>query len=149
MRRVGTRADELFVARVDKSSSRVTRLTADDGRPSKYPDLAVGGGRVALTWFDERDGNKEVYLFVAREEELVEGLEARATRITNTPGESIGAYVAWNAKRRRFGLAWCDNTEGQHEVYFQSFDERGRPLEPARRLTFNADRLVDSRHHGV
>jgi len=141
--RVDTRADELFVARVDKSSSRVVRVTADDGRPSKYPDLAVGGGRVALTWFDERDGNKEVYLFVAREEELVEGLEARATRVTSTPGESIGAYVAWNAKRHRFGLAWCDDTEGQHEVYFQSFDERGRPLELARRLTFNqTDSLI-------
>ena len=136
--RVGTRTDEIFVARVDKSSSRVTRLTADDGRASKYPDLAVGGGRVALTWFDERDGNKEVYLFVAREEELVEGLENRAIRITNTPGESIGAYVAWNAKRRRFGLSWCDNTDGQHEVYFQSFDDQGHPLERARRLTFNA-----------
>jgi hypothetical protein len=141
--RVGTRADELYVARVDHSSSRVTRLTADDGRPSKYPDLAVGNGRVALTWFDERDGNKEVYLFVAREEELVEGLEQRATRITDTPGESIGAYVAWNAKRRRFGLAWCDDTDGQHEVYFRPFDDRGRPLEAVRRLTFNAtDSLI-------
>jgi hypothetical protein len=141
--RVGTRADEIFVARVDKGSSRVTRVTMDDGRASKYPDLAVGGGRVALTWFDERDGNKEVYLFVARQEELVEGLERRALRITNTPGESIGAYVAWNARRRRFGLAWCDNTEGQHEIYFQSFDDRGSPAGPARRLTFNGtDSLI-------
>jgi hypothetical protein len=141
--RVGTRADEIFVARVDKSSSRVTRLTTDDGRASKYPDLAVGDGRVALTWFDERDGNKEVYLFIAREEELVEGLERRAIRITNTPGESIGAYVAWNAKRRRFGLSWCDNTGGQHEVYFQPFDERGHPVADARRLTFNpSDSLI-------
>jgi len=141
--RVGTRADELYVARVDRSSSRVTRVTADDGRASKYPDLAVGGGRLALTWFDERDGNKEIYLFVAREEDLVEGVERRAARMTETPGESIGAYVAWNARRRRFGVAWCDNTEGQYAVYFQSFDERGATHEPVRRLTSNrTDSLI-------
>lgn len=141
--RVETRADEVFVARVDKTTSRVTRVTADDGFASKYPDLAVGGGRVALTWFDERDGNKEVYLFVAGEEDLKEGLEARAARITNSPGESIGAYVAWNAKRRRFGLAWCDNSEGQHDIYFEPFDARGRPIGVTRRLTKNStDSLI-------
>lgn len=133
--RVNTRADEIFVARVGKATSQVTRVTANDGMPSKYPDLAVANGRVALTWFDERDGNKEVYLFVAGEDELIEGLEQRATRITNSPGESIGAYVAWNAKRRRFGLAWCDNSVGQHEIYFLSVDDRGTPIEAARRLT--------------
>lgn len=141
--RVGTRTDELFVARVDKTTSQVTRVTADDGFASKYPDLAVGGGHVALTWFDEKDGNKEVYLFVGSDDDLREGLESRAARITNTPGESIGAYVAWNAKRRRFGLAWCDNSEGQHEIYFEPFDEKGRPIGVTRRLTKNrTDSLI-------
>ena len=40
-------------------------------------------------------------------------------------------------------MSWCDNTDGQHEVYFQSFDDQGHPLEHARRLTFNAsDSLI-------
>ena len=77
---VDTRTNEIYVARVDKATAVVTRVTADDGAASKYPDLAVGGGRVALTWFDERDGNQEVYLFVARTDELKEGLEPRAMR---------------------------------------------------------------------
>ena len=134
---VNTRADEIFIARVDKTANMTRRVTADDGAPSKYPDMAVARGRIALTWFDERDGNKEVYLFVAPESELVEGFEARATRITSTPGESIGAYIAWNARSRRFGLAWCDNSVGQHEVYFLAVDERGLPVGAARRLTSN------------
>jgi hypothetical protein len=132
----GTRADEIFLARVDHTSSQVTRLTADDGFASKYPDLALGKHGAALTWFDERDGNQEVYLFVAPAPDLAEGLERQARRVTHTPGESIGAYVAWNGAR--VGLAWCDNTPGQHEVYFQSFDEAGRPLGDARRMTDNA-----------
>ena len=40
---VGTRADELFAARVGRTSSEVTRLTADDGFASKYPDIAFSG----------------------------------------------------------------------------------------------------------
>lgn len=141
--RLDTRTNELFVARVDKTSSQITRVTIDDGQTSKYPDLAIGGDRAALTWYDERDGNKEVYLFVGRLDELEEGLEQRATRVTDTAGESIGAYVSWNAKRRRFGLAWSDNTEGQHEVYFEAFDQRGAPLAAAERLTRNpTDSLI-------
>jgi hypothetical protein len=140
---VNTRTSEVYVARVDKSTAVVTRVTRDDGAASTDPDLAVAGDRVALTWFDERDGNKEVYLSVARRDDLEAGLEQRAMRMTNTPGESIGPDVTWNAKRRRFGLAWGDNTEGQHEVYFQAFDANGSPAAPAERLTRNAtDSLI-------
>ena len=42
-------------------------------------------------------------------------VDRRARRVTDTKGESIGAYVAWN--HNRIGLAWCDNTPGQQEVY--------------------------------
>ena len=118
-------------------------IVIHDGFASKYPDLAVGGGRVALTWFDERDGNKEVYLFVGDEHALKGELDARAARITNTPGESIGAYVTWNPKRRRIGLARSDNSEGQHEIYFDPLDTLGRPICVTRRLTTNGtDSLI-------
>ena len=53
---------------------------------------------------------------------------AKATRVTSTPGHSIGAYVTWNGPR--VGLAWCDDTVGQHEVYVQTFDPAGRPQAP-------------------
>jgi hypothetical protein len=133
--KASTRTDELFLARVEQSSSEVVRLTSDDGKKSKYPDIALSGDRAALTWFDERDGNQEVYLVVGRIADLKAGVEPHVVRVTHTPGESIGAYVAWS--QGRIGLAWCDNTEGQHEIYFATFDEQGRALEPPRRLTVN------------
>jgi hypothetical protein len=139
--KAGTQNDELFLVRVGKEKSEPIRLTTDDGVASKYPDLAFSGDRAALTWFDERDGNQEVYLFVAPSAELHEGLEQRALRITNTPGESIGAYLAWNGQR--LGLAWNDNTEGQHEIYFQSFDRDGKALAQPQRVTRNeTDSLI-------
>lgn len=102
----------------------MVRLSADDGSDSKYPDLAFSGDRAALTWFDVRDGNEEVYLLVAPVADLKEGMERRAGRVTSTPGESIGAYLAWNGSH--LGLAWCHDTDGgQHEIYFQRLDAAG------------------------
>jgi hypothetical protein len=130
-----TRSSELYIARVDASGVRPPeRLTRDDGATSKYPDLAIDDqGRVAVTWYDMRDGNDEVYLFVGRIPDLQGELDDRARRVTTTEGESSGAYVAWNDGR--VGLAWSDKTPGAHEVYFQSFDAAGMPRDSATRLT--------------
>lgn len=132
----GTRADELFLARIDHAGHSLTRLTADDGKASKYPDIAVHGDRAAVSWHDVRDGNEEIYLLVAPIASLNGAIDARASRVTNTAGESIGAYVAWNGNR--VGVAWCDNTVGQHEIYFEAFDKHGRSRAPARRVTDTA-----------
>jgi hypothetical protein len=129
-----TRASEVYVVKADASSAGAVRLTKDDGAPSKYPDLAIGaGGRVALSWQDERDGNVEVYLLTGRLGDLTGEIEGRSQRVTTTPGESIGAYLKWN--RDRLGLAWSDKSSGQHEIYFESFDANGRSQGAARRLT--------------
>jgi hypothetical protein len=127
------RSSELFLVRVDRETSSTFRLTGDDGAASKYPDIAIAGGTAAVTWFDERDGNTEVYLAVLPVTDLAGGIERHAVRVTTTPGESIGAYLAWNGSR--LGLAWSDDTEGRHDVYFQAFDPGGRALAPAQRVT--------------
>lgn len=132
-----TRAHELFLARLDRDRAMVKRLSVDDGASSIYPDLAFGAGRAAVTWWDTRDGNAEVYFAVVDEEELPRGIEPAATRVSDTAGESLGAYIAWNGSR--FGLAWSDEVEaGQpHDVYFQRFAANGAPDGGPRRLTDN------------
>jgi hypothetical protein len=132
----GTRVEELFLATLVDGRAALARVTADDGIRSKYPDLALQGSRGALTWFDERDGNREVYLSVAPSAELLLSAEGRARRITLTPGASIGAYVAWN--RDRIGLAWSDDSSGNYEVFFQAFDSAGNPQAPYRQLSDTA-----------
>lgn len=132
----GTRSEELFLASIDLTSSRVERLTADDGKASKYPDIGFSdAGVMALTWFDLRDGNEEIYLWAGAVKDTAR-VDRQAHRITHTAGESIGAYVAWNGDR--IGLGWCDNSAGQQEIYFQSFDARAAALAPATRLTHTA-----------
>ena len=142
-----TRTSEIYVARADGSATRIAnrdrsemraiRLTKDDGAPSKYPDVAIGaGGRAALSWQEERDGNVEVYLITGKLSDLSGEIDGRSRRVTNTPGESNGAYIAWSGDR--LGLAWSDKTPGQPEVYFESFDSTGASREPARRITQTA-----------
>ncbi len=130
-----TLTDEVFLVRVHDTLSTIVQLTADDGFSSKYPDLVIGSGQAALTWFDERDGNREVYMLVAPLEQLTTGGKSLIMRVTTTPGESIGAYLALN--EHRLGLAWSDDSEGNHEVYFQSFDLEGTATLPPLQLTEN------------
>jgi hypothetical protein len=139
--RLGTRAKELRLARISTGAASSYALGEDDGFDSVYPDIALAHERVAVTWFDQRDGNAEVYLFVGRIDELLKGTQPAARRVTATPGESIGAYVQWNGER--VGLAWCDDSEGQNEIWRQYFDARGAPSSAAHRVTDNrTDSLI-------
>ena len=130
-----TRASELFLARVDTSGAHLVRLTRDDGVESKYPDLKTGDeGRVALTWYDMRDGNDEVYLLVGSQSDLHGEIDDRSRRVTMTDGESIGAYLTWNGGRSRARVVGQD--AGVHDVFFQRFDQPRRcPLGPKQRIT--------------
>ena len=129
-----TRSSEVYVVMADGPTPAAVRLSKDDGAPSKYPDVAItAGGRFALSWQDEKDGNVEVYLLAGRLGDLNGEIENRAQRVTNTPGESNGAYLTWNGDR--IGLCWADKTSGQHEVYFESFDSAGASRAAAQRIT--------------
>lgn len=139
--RVETAAEELYVATLDGGRVDLERLSADDGVPSKYPDIAIDAGRTALTWFDERDGNREVYLHAGSLDTLDIELERDARRISHTSGDSIGAYVAWNPPH--IGLAWSDRgNAGAHDVMFQRFDASGAPLGPIERITNTPERSL-------
>lgn len=80
-----------------------------------------------------RDGNDEVYLFVGGPSDLHGEVDDRSHRITTTEGESIGAYLAWNAGE--LGLAWSDKTPGVHDIFFRRFDSDGMPVGSEERIT--------------
>lgn len=133
-----TRAKELRWVRVRDDGIDVRRASLDDGFESAYPDIAFDGARYAVTWFDARDGNSEVYLRCGRLDPkgaLPANLQlddGQALRVTRTPAGSTGAYVAWQG--RRIVLAWIEG-EGVHRaLWLQRFDADCRPVEGARRV---------------
>jgi hypothetical protein len=133
--KVGTQASELHLSTITDAEIQQRTISDDDGHASLYPDLAINGAdEVGLAWFDEKDGNREVYLRTGALAQLTGGGPLKEQRITNTPAPSIGAYLAWNG--HRLGLAWCDSDFGQSEVYIETFLPDGSAPSGARRLSF-------------
>ncbi|MFT3907613.1 MAG: hypothetical protein QM718_15055 [Steroidobacteraceae bacterium] len=131
------RAHELQALEIGLEGSAHYTLSDDDGHASLYPDIAIAGEQVAVTWFDQRDGHPQVYLHVGTLADLHGPFAAdKQLRVTHSPGAATGAYVAWNAAR--VGLAWCDDSGGTTQVYAQQFDARGSPLQPIQQLTHTA-----------
>ena len=133
-----TRAHEIFLARLDRERAIVetverrttahppsipTSLSAPDEPPSHGGTLAMATRRSISRSSTRRSCRN--------------GVERAAWRVTDTAGESIGAYADWNGAR--FGLAWSDELEPgwPHEVYFQQFTAAGIPVRAPRRLTDN------------
>jgi hypothetical protein len=143
---LATRASELQWLRIDASGrSQQHRLSADDGAASAYPDIGIEHGRVAITWFDHRDGNDEVYLYVDSLRRLgaagdSQAVDARAQRITHGSGASIGAYLTWNGAR--LGLSWQDEVGGSTGAFVAGFDTAGRMVGTPRRLDAGAARAL-------
>jgi len=114
------------------------RVSRDDGAESAYPDIAFDGTRFAITWFDFRDGNPEVYLRCGELDSVGvpdSGLlldEAAARRVTRSKEESIGAYLTWY--RGRIELAWTEGRDMHRELWRQQFDRDCLPLGAARRV---------------
>ncbi len=90
-----------------------TRLTNAPG-PSQRPSLAVVGDELHTVWFDGRDGNAEVY---AKQSEDGGETWGPDTRLTNAPGDSLNASVAFSG--RHLHVVWFDRREGNAEIYYK------------------------------
>ena len=137
-----TAVSELYAVEATPETSQLNRLTANDGYASKYPDLALSPtateSNTALTWFDELYGNNEIYLLQLPDSALFFSdvqnfLELEATRVTESEGDSIGAYLAW--QEDRLALVWSEPIAGRYEIFYQLWGQDHVPLTDITRLT--------------
>jgi hypothetical protein len=134
----GSAAKELHWVVVKGDRVEDHRVSRDDGAESAYPDIAFDAQRYAVTWFDSRDGNQEVYLRCGSLGSAgLPGLglqldDPSAYRVTRTPEESIGAYVTWY--KGRIELAWTEGRDMHRALRRQPFDRDCRPLGGAQRV---------------
>jgi hypothetical protein len=128
---IGSKAHELRMVVVGENGAHQSALSPDDGFASVYPDIQVNGaGQAALTWFDTKDGNEEVYLLAEPLDALESGRMSSSFRVSYTQEDSTGAYVAWNGST--IGLAWSDVVSGRRDILVRTFTADGKPFGPVR-----------------
>ena len=95
--------------------------------------LHIGGG-YAVTWYDTRDDNTEIY--VAR-------LDANGARIGDNIRVTNGAHPSVLPSIVRtvtgYGVAWQDRRAGNHEIWFRHLDDLGVPVAQPVRISNDPD----------
>jgi hypothetical protein len=108
------------------------RLTNNTGI-SMHPSISASGLNVHLVWFDNSDGNFEVYY-----KNSIDGGVTWSTdvRLTNTAGKSY--HPAVGVSGSVVHVAWYDSTVGNWEIYYKRSTNGGLTWGADTRLTNNS-----------
>ena len=106
---------EIYFARLDASGTKIdsdVRLTNAAGSSSD-PSLVWTGSEYGVSWYDDRDGNAEIYF--ARLD-VSGGKISSDVRVTNSVGSSLYPSLAWTGTD--YGVFWEDARDSNNEIYF-------------------------------
>ncbi len=97
-----------------------TRLTnQDDG--SGLPSVAVSGDNIHVVWYDNRDGNFEIYYKRSLDNGGTWGSDARLTNQDRT-----SEYPSVAVSGNNIHVVWVDDRDGNDEIYYKrSLDNGG------------------------
>jgi hypothetical protein len=98
--------------------TRLTNYTGLSGSPS----ISISGLVVHLVWYDQRDGNAEIYYKRSTNGGVTWELD---TRLTNDPGTSW--YTSVSVTGSVVHVLWCDNRDGNYEIYYKR-NPTGNPI---------------------
>ena len=108
-----------------------TRLT-NNSSESYNPSVSVSGSVVHVVWYDERDGNLEIYYKRSTDGGVSWGAD---TRLTNNPAESHSPSASISGSVVH--VVWRDNRDGNYEIYYKRSTDGGVSWEADTRLTNN------------
>jgi len=90
-----------------------TRLTYNSEQ-SLYPSAVASESNVHVLWFDERDGNPEIYYKSSPNAGISWGTD---TRLTNDPANS--RYASAAVSSTNVHVVWFDERDGNPEIYYK------------------------------
>jgi hypothetical protein len=105
------------------------RLT-DNLSASENPSIAVSGNNVHIAWYDNRDGNPEIYYKRSTDSGASWGTD---TRLTNAAGNSYTPSIAVSGSNVH--VAWHDSRDGNEEIYYKRSTDAGITWGADTRLT--------------
>jgi hypothetical protein len=108
---------------------RLTNNTFD----SQSPSLSVSGQFLHTVWYDNRDGNYEIYYKRSTDGGTSWGTD---TRLTNNSGQSW--YPSVSVSGSSVHVVWYDGRDGNDEIYYKRSTDAGLSWGADTRLTNNA-----------
>lgn len=105
------------------------RLT-DNLSVSQNPSIAVSGNIVHVAWYDQRDGNPEIYYKRSNDGGTAWGAD---TRLTDAMGNSYTPSIAVSGNNVH--IAWHDSRDGNEEIYYKRSTDGGTTWSAGTRLT--------------
>jgi hypothetical protein len=92
--------------------------------------IASSGDTVHVVWYDKSDGNFEIYYIHS-----TDGGASweNATRLTNNLAKSTSPAIAVYGSVVH--VVWCDNSEGNNEIFYRRSTDGGTSWEDEQRLT--------------
>lgn len=97
---------------------------------SGYPSLAVNENTLHVTWYDQRDGNYEIYYKRSADGGITWEPDMR---LTGNPAVSYSPSIAVNGNVVH--LVWYDTSDGNEEIYYKRSTNGGLTWEADVRLT--------------
>lgn len=97
---------------------------------SQMPSIAWSGAELGIAWYDDRDGNYEIYFNRLSPLGVAAGPD---TRVTANASFSANPKLAWSGSE--YGVVWNDNRDGNWEVYFRRISAAGVALGVDSRIT--------------
>ncbi len=110
------------------ADTRLTNNTANSFSPS----VSVSGQVVHVVWYDERDGNQEIYYKRSTDDGVSWGTD---TRLTNNSSASYYPSVAVSGSVVH--VVWEDERDGNNEIYYKRSTDGGISWGTDTRLTNN------------
>jgi hypothetical protein len=125
---------EIYFVRFDTDGNKIgsdVRVTYSyDSSRSYRPSLAWTGNEYGIAWYDNRDGNNEIYFTRL---DSVGNKISSDVRVTRYIWDSWNPSLVWNGGG--YGVSWYDSRHGSQEIYFASLDSSGNKIGSDVRVT--------------
>lgn len=109
------------------------QLTNNPGFSSSFPCISVSGNTVHVVWYDNRDGNYEIYYERSSDSGISWGEENRLTQ-----NSAVSYNPSISASDSNVSILWVDTRDGNRELYYKHSLDAGLSWGMDTRLTNNA-----------
>lgn len=117
--------------------NRNIRVNDDTVNASQYtPSISYDNGKVHIVWYDDRNGDLDVYLSTGRLEND-NWKFGENTRINDDTGDSLQMHPAVAARKDEVYIVWEDGREGDLNLYISKGSEKNGSIEFGKNIRVN------------